>query len=165
MRNPTATILTLIIVLGMNVSGVQLHPQEHSKETVQARSQSPDLFASCYQVAGVSRGLIGEDVGLFPTRFKLLNVPRAPGATYFNIRILDVKGERNLWEASWSWRPKGKDKLEINWGTGLGGFRGTLKRSASGELVGKMKEYCDSRCEYKRRTGTLHLRKISCGLD
>lgn len=58
-----------------------------------------------------------------------------------------------------------KDKLEINWGTGMGGFRGTLKRSSSGELVDKIKEYCDSHCSYKRRAGSLHVQKISCGPD
>ena len=165
MRSLTTTILTSILVLGMNVSGVRLHAQEHSKETVQVPSEGPDFIAGCYQVTGVSRGLIAEDYSLFPTRFELLIVPRAPGATYFNMRSLDAKGDRNSWEASWSWRPEGKNKLEINWGAGLGGFRGTLKRSGSGELAGKMKEYCDSHCSYKRRVGILHVKKISCGPD
>jgi len=161
MRNPTAAISVLIIVFGMNFFGVRLHPQEHSTDTV----HSPDNFAGCYQVAGLSRGLIVEDIGLFPTRFELLNVPRAPGTTYFNIRSLDTKGKSDPSEASWTWSAEGKDKLEINWGTGFGGFRGTLKKSGSGELVGKLREYCDSRCGYKRRNGSIHLRKISCGVD
>jgi hypothetical protein len=83
---------------------------------------------------------------------------------FFN-KLLDARGDRNSWEASWSWRPEGKVKLEINWGTGMGGFRGALKRSGSGELVGKMEEYCDSHCSYKTRVGSLHVQKISCGPD
>jgi hypothetical protein len=60
----------------------------------------------------------------------------------------------NPLENLWDWGPKGKDKLEIDWSTGLGGYRGTLERSGSGELVGKMKEYCDYCCACKRRTGS-----------
>lgn len=104
-RSLTATILTSILILWMNVSGVRLHAQEHSTETVQVPNKGPDLLAGCYQVTGVSRGLIAEDYSLFPTRFELLIVPRAPGATYFNIRSLDAKGDRNSWETTWSWRP------------------------------------------------------------
>jgi hypothetical protein len=98
---------------------------------------------------------------MIPTEFKLSNVLNASGATYFKLRSLGDEAVLNPWEVLWSWRPEGKDKLEINLGTGLGGFRGTLKRSGGG-LIGKIKEYCDSRCGYKRRIGSLRLQKINC---
>jgi hypothetical protein len=163
MRNLMTTILTSLLVLGVNVSSVQTRPQELSKQAVQAPSEGLDMLAGCYRVAFLSWSPSDADIKLIPPQFELLNVPRVPGSAYFNIRSLGVKSERDPWEAFWSWRPKSTDKLEINWGTGLGGFRGTLKRSGNGELVGKIKEYCDSHCEYVRRIGSLHVQKIGCG--
>jgi hypothetical protein len=43
-----------------------------------------------------------------------------------------------------------------------GGFRGTLKQSQPGEFVGKVKEWCDSRCEWKRQVATIRIQKIDC---
>jgi len=163
MRNLTTAILTSVFVLGMNVSSIQLQSQEHPKATVQAPSQGPHALAGCYKVVLLSWSPSDSHINSIPMRFELLSVPRVPGATRFDIRSLGEKAGHNPLESLWSWRPKGKNKLEIVWSSGFGGFRGTLKRSGSGELVGKMKEYCDSRCEYKRSTGSLHLEKIDCG--
>jgi len=64
-------------------------------------------------------------------------------------------------ENLWIWQAKG-DRLWLSWGTGFGGFRGTLNQSGSGEFVGKVKEWCDSHCEWKRRVGTIRIRKTDC---
>jgi len=61
----------------------------------------------------------------------------------------------------WAWQPK-EDRLWLSWGHGLGGIRGTFKRSASGEFVGKVKEHCDSRCEWKKQVATIKIRQIEC---
>jgi len=164
MRNLTASILTLIFVLGMNVFSIQLHSQEYPKATVQPPSQGPQVLAGCYKVALLSWSPPDSTINSIPTRFELLSLPRIPGATTFGIRSLGVEAGRDPSENLWSWRPRGKGKLEIVWSHGLGGFRGVLKRSGS-ELVGRMKEYCDSRCDYKIRTGNLHLAKVNCGPD
>lgn len=165
MRTSVTPKLALVIVLGINGTSFPAISQERPKEALQVQSQGQDELAGCYHVARVSWSPQPEDLQMIPTGFELLKVANAPGATYFKLRGLGAKAEPNPWELLWSWKPDGKDRLEINLGTGLGGFRGTLKRSGSGELVGKVKEYCDSRCGYKRRIGSLHLQKISCGPD
>jgi hypothetical protein len=121
-------------------------------------------FAGCYQVTSLSWSPPDERIRSIPQQFELL-MARTPGGTNFGIRSLNAGADPNAnpWEGSWSWQPKGKDKLGIVWGGGFGDFRGTLKRSDEGELVGKLNEYCDYRCEWKRRTGSLHLKKIACG--
>jgi hypothetical protein len=162
MRNLTTTILTLVFVLGIDVSSIQVHSHEYPMQVVQASSQGPDEFTGCYQVTLLSWNPPDESIKVIPTRFQLLNVPRVPGATRLGIRRLEAGSERNPIENFWSWRPKGKDELEIEWSNGLGGYRGELKRSGSGDMVVKMKEYCDYRCAYKTRTGSLHLHKIGC---
>ena len=161
MRNLTLTV-TLVFLLGISVFSIQVHSQENHKQGVQGPGQGPDELAGCYQVILLSWNPPDDSVKLIPTRFQLLNVPRVPGATRLGIRSLGAGSERNPIEKLWSWRPKGKDELEIEWSSGLGGYRGKLKTSGSGELVAKMKEYCDYRCADKRRTGSLHLHKIGC---
>jgi hypothetical protein len=66
-----------------------------------------------------------------------------------------------FYERLWAWEPRGR-RVWISWSMGLGGFRGTLKPSRTGELVGKLKEWCDFRCEWKKRTGAIQIRKIDC---
>jgi hypothetical protein len=162
MRSLTASMLTLIFVFGMNIFSV--HSQEHPKATVQPPSQGPHVLAGCYKVVLLSWSPPDSTINPIPTQFELLSVPRVPGDTTFGIRSLGLEAGHDPSENLWSWRPKGKDKLEIVWGSAWGGFRGTLKKSGS-ELIGKLREYCDSRCDYKRRTGSLHLVKINCGPD
>jgi hypothetical protein len=72
---------------------------------------------------------------------------------------------KDRWENLWAWKPQGTDKVKVIWSGGLGGFRGTLKKSKNGDLAGKIKEWCDSRCGWKKRTGQLHLKRISCSPD
>lgn len=161
MRNLTLT-LSLVFVLGISLFSIQVHSQENPKQGVQGPGQGPDELAGCYQVTLLSWNPPDDSIKLIPTRFQLLNVPRVPGATRLGIRSLEARSKRNPIENLWSWRPKGKGELEIEWSNGLGGYRGKLKRSGSGELVAKMKEYCDYRCADKGRTGSLHLHKIGC---
>jgi len=165
MRNLTKTILTLVFVLGISVYSIQAHSQVNPNRGVQGPGQSPGEAADCYQVTLLTWNPpdeTDETIKVIPTRFQLLNVPRVPGATGLGIRRLEAGSERNSMETFWSWRPKGKDELEIEWSSGPGGYRGNFKRSGSGEVVVKMKEYCDNRCKYKKRTGSLHLHKIGC---
>ena len=160
MRNLTTILTSVFVLVGMNVSSVRLHPQERPTANGQAPNPGPHVFAGCYRVALLSWSPSNPNIHFIPTRFELLSAPRVPGATGFGIRSLDAEAGS---DSLWSWRPKGKDELKIAWNRGLGGFRGTLKRSGSGQLVGKIKEYCDSHCGYKRATGSLRLEKIACG--
>lgn len=165
MRNLSKTMLTLVFVLGFNVFGIHAHSQEKSNQGIQVPGRDPDEFTGCYQVTLLTWNPpdeTDETIKVIPTRFQLLNIPKAPGAARLGIRRLETGPERNPVENYWSWRPKGKDELEIEWSSGSGGYRGKLKRSGSGEMVVKLTEYCDYRCAYKNRTGSLHLHKIVC---
>ena len=112
MRSLTTT-LTLVFVLGISVFSIQVHSQENPKHGVQGPGQGPDELAGCYQVTLLSWNPPDDSVKLIPTRFQLLNVPRVLGATKLGIRSLEAGSERNPIEKLWSWRPKGKDVLEI----------------------------------------------------
>jgi hypothetical protein len=52
-------------------------------------------------------------------------------------------------------------QIKISFGS-LGGFRGTLRPVAAGEFTGKLKEYCDNRCAWKKREGKIRIRKVDC---
>jgi hypothetical protein len=127
------------------------------------QSSTPNLklFAGCYEVTSLYWKPSGEEIGLIPKRFQLLTT-RPEGIAWFDIR--DLESEKARIGAS-GWRPKGSRKIEIDWSTGLGGFRGKLDRSANGDLKGKLKEWCDYRCEGGRITGRLQIHPIACPPD
>jgi hypothetical protein len=117
----------------------------------QVSSQDSRLFTGCYEVSSLSWNPLDDKIRLIPKRFELLD----------NLDIRDsARGPREINFSSW--RPRGKSKIVVSWGTGFGGFRGTLKKSSNGDFVGKLRESCDFRCEWKKRTGTIHIHKISC---
>jgi hypothetical protein len=101
-----------------------------------------------------------ETIRLIPNRFQLLYETAQPGPGIFSIRPAP-SSRSNLIVNPWAWEPKG-NQIWISFSTGLGGFRGTLKPSNAGELVGKLKEWCDYRCEWKKRVGKIRVRKIDC---
>jgi hypothetical protein len=47
----------------------------------------------------------------------------------------------------------------------LGGFRGKVRPASTDEFVGKLREWCDGRCEYKKTTGTMRIRKVECSAE
>lgn len=124
--------------------------------------QSPvrnlDLFEGCYEVASLSWKPPGKEIKLIPKRFQLLRTPKA-GSEFFGIR--DLESETGLIRLS-GWKPKGLKRMEIHWNGVLGGFRGTLKKDVTGNLEGKVKEWCDYRCEGGRITGEMQVHPIAC---
>src|SRR5947209_16459419 len=117
-----------------------------------ARAQAPGhpaaQFAGCYEMTSLTWSPPADDIKLIPKRVELLSEPR--GNDFFRMRSIGVTS--NGRENFWCWSPKDTDKVQVGWGGGLGGFRGMLKRSKNGELAGKIKEWCDSRCGWKKRT-------------
>jgi hypothetical protein len=114
------------------------------------KAESPALgFNGCYEVVSLSWNPPDETIRLVPPRFELTA----------NKRVLPLPSKTG--EIPWGSWTADSDKLKITFGH-LGGFRGTLKRSASAEFEGKLKEYCDSRCEWKKRVGKIRIRKITC---
>ena len=118
-------------------------------------------FSGCYRVVSQAWHPSNEDIKwMIPDRFQLRSEPAfGPGSELFAVRGVPASG--NLTEGYWVWRPHGS-KLWISLGTGLGGIRGTLKQSRTGEFVGKLKEWCDSRCGWKKRVGTIRIQQIDC---
>jgi len=117
-------------------------------------------FAGCYRIASQTWKPTSEDIKLLPDLFRLLTESAfEPSRELFAVRSIPATGEMN--ERLWVWQPKGNG-LWISWGTGFGGFRGTLKRSTNGEFVGTLREWCDSRCEWKTRVGKIRIQQIAC---
>jgi len=119
----------------------------------QAPTQSVGTFAGCYEVTSLSWMPQDGTIKLIPQRFELL--------TTFRMHSLPRHLEPSF-ENSWTWSPNGKNNLKIFFNNGLGGFKGKLVASGNGEFVGKLKEWCDSRCGFKKRTGNLHIRSTAC---
>lgn len=116
-------------------------------------------FAGCYQVMSLVWQPPNEDIKLIPERFELRSESVFKGSEVFAVRSVPASG--NLGERLWRWKPKGSG-LWISWGTSFGGFRGNFKRSRAGEFVGRLKEWCDSRCEWKKRVGIIRLQQLDC---
>lgn len=126
----------------------------------QGKTSAQVPFAGCYQVVSQSWHPSSEDVKLIPDRFQLrIESAFEPKRQVFEVRSVPATG--NLDENLWVWQPRGS-RFWIAFATGLGGFRGTFKRSSTGEFVGSLKEWCDSRCEWKTRVGTIRIKQFSC---
>ena len=125
----------------------------------QSQTSVQPPFAGCYEVETLVWSPADDTIRLIPKRFQLLNETWQPNRSVFLMRSLPASGDRI--EKLWTWEPKG-DRVWISWSTGFGGFKGTLKPSRTGELVGKLKEWCDGRCGWKKRTGAIQVRKTDC---
>ena len=131
---------------------------------IQVAGQGPPSthvpFSGCYQVVSQVWHPSNEDTKLIPDRFELRTESAfGPSSGMFAVRSVPASDNPTEW--GWVWRPKGNG-LWIDWGTGLGGLRGSFKRSRTDEFVGKFKEWCDSRCGWKRRVGIIRIQEINC---
>jgi len=127
----------------------------------QTGEKSADVrFAGCYEVTSLSWTPRDYTVKLIPKRFQLSAEHHAAGGKFFMMRSLDPEASR-LIDTLWAWRPKG-NQVQVSWSRGFGGFSGTLKPSSTGDLVGDLKEWCDNRCGWKKRTGKMRVHKIGC---
>lgn len=123
-------------------------------------------FAGCYEVVSLTWKPPDDSIRSVPQRFRLIgdkdlaNGDRAFEVTHFENH---VRSERNRLEGRWGWwKPRNEKQIHIDFSGGLAGFRGTLKFSKDGDLAGKIREWCDSRCEWKKRTGILRVRRVAC---
>ena len=126
-----------------------------------AQTSGRDLpFAGCYRIISQIWHPANEDASPIPGRFQLSAEPVVKSeCCFFSMRRLPASGSPS--EKLWMWRPR-IDRLWISWGTGLGGFRGTLKPSGRGEFVGKVKEWCDHRCGWKTQVATIRIQQTDC---
>ena len=126
----------------------------------QSGSSAQVQFAGCYQITSQKRHPLNEDDVPIPGSFQLRSEPVDNRSTDI-LQMRSIPARNNSFENLWVWRPKG-NSLWLSWGTGLGGFRGTLKQSRTGDFAGKVKEWCDSRCGWKRRVATIRIQKTPC---
>ena len=142
-------LTALVIVL---FCSIPLHGQTQTSAGVQ--------FAGCYEIVSQRWHPGNEDASPIPSRFELRNEQADKRSTdLFQMR--GIPPGRNDWERLWLWRPT-SDGVWVSWGRGLGGFRGTLKQDRNGEFVGQIKEWCDSRCEWKKQVAKIRIRKARC---
>jgi hypothetical protein len=128
-----------------------------------AQSQSPDNFAGCYQITSLVWSPRNADIRVIPQQLELMNTSVLRSGNYFRMRGVGTKSHEI--ERLWAWGPKSKSKAELSWSSGLGGIRGTLKRSKNGDLTGTIKEWCDSRCGWKKAKGHIRLQRTPCAPD
>jgi hypothetical protein len=127
-------------------------------QNVQKSADVP--FAGCYEVTSLSWTPGDDTITLIPKRFLLSAERHVAGGKFFRMRTLDPDAWHPI-DTLWAWRPQG-NQVEVSWSTGFGSFSGKLKPSGSGELVGKLKERCDYRCDFKKRTGKMRVQRIGC---
>ena len=118
-------------------------------------------FAGCYEVVSQVWHPMNEDASPIPGRFQLLKEPMDNRSSVI-LQMRSLTANHDMMERLWFWQQE-RDGLFVSWGNGLGGFRGSLKQDHEGEFVGKVKEWCDSRCGLKRRTVKIRIRKNECG--
>jgi len=126
----------------------------------QALAPADVRFAGCYQITSEKWHPINEDASPMPSRFLLRSEPADKRSTTI-LQMQRIPASNSPMEKLWIWQAKG-DRLWLSWGTGLGGFSGTLNQSASGEFVGKVKEWCDKHCGWKKRVGSIRIEKTEC---
>ncbi len=119
-------------------------------------------FSGCYEVQTLTWSPPDDRIRLIPSRFELSVDRTQPGHDIFVIHNIPASPDNStdsIVERSRFWIPK-RNEVLLSFGN-MGGFRGTLKPT-NGDFVGKLKEWCDSRCEWKKRVGTIRVRKIDC---
>ena len=125
----------------------------------QRPSASVKQFAGCYEVTSLSWNPPDNRIKLIPPRFEL-SMQIFDDA--YHVQPAPRNAPATAYMRLFSWKPAGH-AVKISFNGGLGGWRGKLRQSRSGELAGNLKEWCDYRCGWKKRTGSIHLKRISCG--
>ncbi len=129
------------------------------------RGQQPQApasqFAGCYQVTATRWNPPLEDRPTWPPRrIKLATNAPFSSANVFAVASLDSEGNPHDNDFS-NWEPI-SDGIKLLLSGGRGGMRGTLHVNKHGDLEGKIKQFCDFRCDFKRETVRLELHRVDC---
>jgi hypothetical protein len=144
--------ISITFLFAVSCCPIPLHAQTQSLPSVP--------LAGCYEIVSATWHPWNEDTSPIPSRFQLLKEPLDERSNEI-LQMRSLPANHNIMEKGWFWRAKG-DRLWISLGTGLGGFRGTLKQQHDAEFVGQIKEWCDSHCGWKTRTAKIRIRKTDC---
>ena|SRR5581483_220747 len=129
-----------------------------------AQSAPPtDLpLAGCYEVRVLKRTPRMEDETHFPpSRLQLTEIPLDGDKTGFVVQSIPVAPSGSTYQQQWFWVPQ-RGQLRLSLGLGMGGFRGSFGLSTNGDLSGKLKEWCDNRCGFKKTVIAMNLHRIEC---
>ena len=122
----------------------------------QSNQHSPKPFAGCYEIDSLAWNPPDAKNGFIPKKFEL-----SIESSGNQFAMHGLPSDDPFRDKLSSWKPKTESKIWVNWSSGYGGFSGTLRKTGN-ELNGKLKESCDFRCEWKKRTGTLQAHRIDC---
>ena len=130
-----------------------------------ANGANRDLVG-CYEVTSLKWTPVADSrIQLIPKKFQLTDKSAGPGTkSFFDMHSLesDPIPQERLWSWSLAEETIRGNRLRLDFSTGLGGIKGIVRRARDGSLRGNIKEYCDSRCGWKRETGHLVARRIPC---
>jgi len=129
----------------------------------QSISPPKESLFGCYEVIAAKWNPPMEDdpsLLLFPSLLRL-GTRQENGEVALTIESVPPTPDRFMQEKLWFWTPEHRG-MRIWFGTSLGGYRGTLKRISDGNYSGTLKEWCDNRCEWKKHSVKLSIRRISC---
>ena len=119
-------------------------------------------FAGCYEVRVLKWSPPSEDEPQFPpSHLQLTAIRLERDQNAFRVQSFPVAPSGSTFEQQWFWIPEGR-RLTLSFGFGLGGMHGSFKPSSNADLFGKLKQWCDKRCDFKKTEITMRLRRIDC---
>ncbi len=124
--------------------------------------ESNPKFVGCYEVVSLSFKPATNVNQVIPRAFRLTDERYRPDTSdIFRIRALPQSQPLGAFASTWRSRRNGP---MLDFSTGLGGYRGQLRRLTKDEYAGKLKAWCDYHCEVKAHA-RIQIRLISCEQD
>ena len=129
----------------------------------QSTSSVTPSLAGCYEIKTSKWKPPLEDdphLMLIPSRVRL-STQSEPNQNVFKVESIPINPDGAQMDRLWFWIPEGTG-LRLLLGAGSGGFRGRLKRTNDGDFSGKLKQWCNGHCDWKRTEVMVRLSRINC---
>ena len=144
--------IKVMLVLGILLVAVQGQPQ--SSSPIPPRNN----FVGCYEVVSLESAPPKQPAGGIPHRFELTD-----RATIFGNEVFQLSAETAATPPArlhHVWSPL-QNRVMVQFGWGMGGWKGKLKQLKSNELAGKLKPFCDTiRCGDE--VVTIRAKRVDC---
>jgi len=125
----------------------------------QPSSPSQDGLVGCYETLALASVPPDLPTGGIPRQFELTHLESTIGRHWFQLRAPEATDAPAV--AHHIWFPDRKN-IKVQFGWGMGGWQGTLKPSAPHQFVGKLKPFCDFRCEGPKQVVTMRVQRVEC---
>jgi hypothetical protein len=117
-------------------------------------------FVGCYDVVLLSSVPPDLPMGGIPPRFELTDRPTVFGSHVFQLEAATATSAPERLHHVWSLL---HDKVKVQFGSGMGGWKGTLNRSDTNGLAGKLQPFCDTmRCGGPKQVVTIRTTRVEC---